>query len=68
MEKFFINGEQVQPEEIRVIWIDAFGHDNDGDIMDWRRSEIEDSWLTSWNLYIIHVNYNESFLKCTFKL
>ena len=47
MEKFFINGEQVQPEEIRVIWTDAFGHDNDGDIMDWRRSEIEDSWLAS---------------------
>ncbi len=47
MEKFFINGEQVQPEEIRVIWTDAFGRDNDGDIMDWRRSEIEDSWLAS---------------------
>ena len=33
MEKFIINGKQVQPEEIRVIWTDAFGNDHDGDIL-----------------------------------
>lgn len=43
MEKFVINGKQVQPEEIRVIWTDAFGNDHDDDIWDWRQSEIEDS-------------------------
>lgn len=43
MEKFIIKGKQIQPEEIRVIWTDAFGNDHDGDIWDWRQSEIEDS-------------------------
>ena len=29
----------------KLIWTDYFGHDHDGNIWDWRESEIEDSWM-----------------------
>ena len=41
-EKFLVNGGQVKPEQIIVTWVDDFGYEHEGDIWDWRQSEIED--------------------------